>query len=82
MHEIDGEPLGPSVDPRFEVEPRLSRRHLLKGGLASLAASTGLLASARSHALPSAGLSATDETYWDNIAEQFLIKPDVTYLNT
>jgi len=82
MHEIDGEPLGPSVDPRFEVEPRLSRRHLLKGGLASLTASTGLLASARSHALPSAGLSATDETYWDNIAEQFLIKPDVTYLNT
>ena len=82
MHDIDDELSGPSVDSRFEVEPRLSRRHLLKGGLATLAAGTTLLSSERSIALPTAGTSATDETYWDSVAEQFLIKPEVTYLNT
>lgn len=73
MHEMDDRP---SVNN--PINP--SRRDMLTRGLA-IAASTGLLASTAAAKLPAAN-SPVDENYWTRVADRFLLKDGLTYLNT
>ena len=67
-------------DPRFEDLTRLSRRGFLKSGLATVTA--GTLAAPTVQAGVSAATQPIDENYWQTVADQFLLKPGLTYLNT
>ena len=69
-----------SYDAKFEDLSRLSRRNFLKGSLATLA--TGSLTSANTLAGVTSGTQPNDENYWQTVADQFLQKPGITYLNT
>ena len=66
--------------PSPEEAINRSRRDVLTQGLA-LATTSGLLAATASANLPSA-TSATDEKYWTQIADKFLLNPGLIYLNT
>ena len=80
MREMDYDPSDAQLDHRFEDITRLSRRGFLKTGLAT--AVTGSLAVGSSSAAIRSATRADDEDYWQSVADQFLLKDGLTYLNT
>ena len=79
-------PQGP--DLRFEDVSRLSRRTLLGGSLGLLATGSTLPLIAKGTTQPSLQSTvhttrdADDESFWDMVADQFIVRPEITYMNT
>ncbi len=74
----------PDLDARYEDPARLSRRDFL-GAVAAGTLSAGLISESATAkpVLPDSAMAAPDnDSYWNHIADQFLIRPDVTYMNT
>ncbi len=74
----------PDVDPRFEDVTKLSRRSLLKSAATGVLAPSVLVPSVAqaSDAVLASARNPSDDVYWDWVADQFMLKPGLAYMNT
>lgn len=72
-----------TLDPQVEVSPALERREFMGRFLKGVAlGSIGSSAYAAGLTRMPEGAKADDEAYWRYVAQQFMLKPGVSYLNT
>ncbi len=73
------------IDHRFEDIAMLTRRGFMSRVIGTVAAGTlasGTVRRARAAPAEKTERAPDDESYWRWVADQFMLKPDLTYMNT